>query len=109
MDADPAQVDPRLQSAVTRAQAAETIGRVVDESIERSARAREQREAAEAERREKEARDQRRREEQRLEREAAEALAERYQWVTRYAKDDARRPAPRRIAPEPRAGLDLAA
>lgn len=109
MDADPTQVDPRLLDAVMRAQAAETMGRVVDESIERSARAREQREAAESERREQDARDQRLREARRLEREAAEALAERYEWVTRYARDDARRPAPKRIAPEPRGVLDVAA
>jgi hypothetical protein len=104
-----ADTDARLLIAQAQAANSEVLGQVVDESVKRSAEAREKREAAEAQRREDEARDARRREEARREREAAEALAERYAWVARLAREDATRPPARRVAPEPRETLDLAA
>ncbi len=103
-----ADTDARLLIAEARAANSAELGRVLDESIKRSAEAREKREAVEAERREEEARDARRREEARLEREAAAALAERYAWVARFAKEDALRPAPARRIVELREMLDLA-
>lgn len=66
----------RLLIAEAKAHNAEVVGKVVDESIEASARARQQRQAEEAERRAEEARQARFEEIARRERAEAEAVAE---------------------------------
>lgn len=92
MNADPAHLFPliagstaaspptpgevKLLIAGVKARNAEVVGEVVDESIEASARARQEREAREAERRAEEARQARFDEIERREREEAEAVAE---------------------------------
>lgn len=65
----------KLLVATAKARNAEVVGQVVDESIEASARARQQREADEAERRAEEARQARLDEIERREREEAEAVS----------------------------------
>lgn len=66
----------KLIIATAKARNSEVVGQVVDESIEASARARQQREADEAERRAEEARVARIEEIERRERAEAEAVAE---------------------------------
>lgn len=68
--------EARLLVTVAKAQNSEALGRVIDDSLEASARIRRQREAEDAERRAEEARQARIDEIERRERAEAEALAE---------------------------------
>lgn len=79
-----------LVAVVAQHQATEKMLHVVDESLRRSAEAREERERLEAERRDKEERDNRVEDAKRLEQESARKLAERNE---RVAEDIAAREA----------------
>lgn len=110
---DRAPGDPGIAVAAAQLQQTEAVGRVVDESIESSARARRQREADDAERRAEEARLARLEEIERRER--AEALAESEESrraadeMIRRAEEDKARLEAARFSPSVTGPLDLRA
>lgn len=105
----------QLPGVIARARNTDVILRVVDESIERTAEARREREARRAEDRAEEDRLRRADEYERLEREDAERLTERYRAeaesiiAARAAQRDAEADAERKASFEPAPGLDVVA
>lgn len=91
--------EPRLLVAAAKSQATQAVLRVVDESLERSAKAREERERAEAELRREEAARQRVEQAEHAERRDAERMRDR---VERQADEIARRTAEQRAEGERR-------